>query len=148
MKIAKTLLASASLALATPQVALAQDQFPVEGGDYVDVGMIKIDDGHALDYANFLADKWRKDQDFAKSQGWISNYQIWVNQFPRDGEADVYLITWFPKFADKAEEAARDKAYFDYMKTNTTELQTESGQRAEYRHVMGSMLFRVQEWKK
>ena len=34
--------------------------------------MIKIADGGEMDYANYLADKWRKSQEFAKSKGWIT----------------------------------------------------------------------------
>jgi len=140
--------AAATLAFAAPQTALAAGEWPVVPGDYVDVGMIKVDDGHALDYANFLADGWRKSQDFAKSQGWIDNYEIWVNQYPREGEANVYLITWFPKFADAAEEMKRNDAYMAYMKKTEAQMQAESGKRAEYRHQIGGMLFQVQKWAK
>ena len=53
---------------------LAAQNDPMIGGDFVEVSSVTIDDGHYSDYANFLADTWRKRQDFAKKQGWITGY--------------------------------------------------------------------------
>ena len=136
-----------TMAFASPHSALAADEWPLEPGNYVDMSMIKVDDGHGLDYANYLAAGWRKTQDFAKSQGWITDYQIWVNEYPREGEANIYLVTWFPKFADSAEEKKRDDAYKAFMQKSEAEMQAESGKRAEYRHLSGGMLFRSMKWK-
>ncbi|MCB2076828.1 MAG: hypothetical protein KDE55_03910 [Novosphingobium sp.] len=141
-------IAAASLALTMTTPAFADDGWPIDPGDYVEMAMIKVDDGHSLDYANHLAGMWRNSQDFAKSKGWISNYQIWVNTFAREDEADVYLVTWFPKMADAAEEMRRDKEYEAHMKMTATQMQAASGKRAEYRHLAGSQLFRVYNWKK
>lgn len=140
--------ASAALAFGVPTSASAQSEWPVDPGDYVELSMIKVDDGHALDYANYLSAGWRKAQDFAKQQGWITDYQIWVNQYGRDDEADVYLVTWFPTFADAKEDMRREKLYSDHMKQTAAQMQAASGKRAEYRHLSGSMLFRVQNWNK
>ena len=106
-KYAAVLAASFSLAFAAP--ALADDPWPTEEGDYVQVSMISIKDGHDLHYIQFLAGQWRKNQDFAKAQGWITDYEILVNVNKRPGEPDYYLITRFPRFADKA-EAKRARA--------------------------------------
>ncbi len=95
-------LAAASLTLAFAAPAMADDPWPVESGDYVEVSMIAVDDGADLQYMNHLAGQWRKGQDFAKAQGWISGYEILANQNKRPGEPDYYLITRFPRFADKA----------------------------------------------
>ncbi|WP_240504539.1 hypothetical protein [Tsuneonella mangrovi] len=146
-KFALAAIAGATLAFVAPQAANAQDAWPVEPGDYVEMSMIKVDDGHSLEYATYLADQYRKSQDFAKSQGWIDGYQIWVNQYPREGEPDVYLITWFPHFVDNDEGKARAKAYQDYMKMTVQDMQAGSAKRSEYRHAAGDMLFRVMKWK-
>ena len=47
-------IAAASLTLAFATPAFADDAYPVEPGDYVDVSMISIDDGHDLEYLTFL----------------------------------------------------------------------------------------------
>ena len=140
--------AAACLAMAVPQVATAQSAWPIVNGDFVEVGMIKVDDGHALDYANFLATTWRKSSDFSKAQGWITNYQIWYNINPRDGEGNIYLVTWFPKMATPAEDDAREAAYSKHMAMTEAEMQAASGKRAEYRKNVGSMLFREQNFRK
>lgn len=139
--------AAASLALAVPQGAMAQSEWPVVPNGHVEIGMISVDDGHSLDYANYLADGYRKSQDFAKAQGWIKDYQIWVNANPRKGEPDIWLVTWFDEFADAEESERRSKAFMDHMKKTEKQLQAESGQRATYRHQDGSMLFNVVKWR-
>ena len=146
MKSVRLAIAAASLAFAAP-VAQAQE-WPLNPGDFVSVSMITVDDGHDLEYANHLAGQWRKSQDYAKAQGWITNYQIWTNEFARDGEADIWLVSWFPTFADPNEVLRREKAFNDYMKTTAAKQEAESGKRATYRKLSGSMLLRNNVWAK
>ena len=140
--------AAASLMLAMPQAASAQSEFPLEGAGWVEVSGIHIDDGHNLDYANHLAGMWRKGQDFAKAQGWITDYQVLTNVNPREGEPDVYLMTWFPAFATKQEEERRDELYRQHMAMTDSQMEAASGKRADYRKVGSSMLLRQQTWRK
>lgn len=142
------LAAMAALALAcTVPVAASAQQIPVVPGDYVSVSMISVDDGHDLDYINHLAGMWRKGQDFAVKQGWITGYEILTNEFKRPGEPDYYLITRFAKFADPAEEQKREDAYTAYMATTTAQLQAASADRAKYRTQMGTTLLRSWKWR-
>ena len=55
-------LAAATLSIAFSTPAFAEDSYPVKPGDYVDIGMISVDDGHDLDYMNWLGGQWRKRQ--------------------------------------------------------------------------------------
>lgn len=143
---AAALAATLSLACATP--AFADDPWPNEEGDYVAVSMISVEDGHDLEYMTHMAGQWRKGQDFAKAQGWITDYEILVNVNKRPGEPDYYLITRFPRFADKAEAKKRDELYDAHMKQTVAELQAGSAARAKYRTVMGSQMLRALVWKK
>ena len=68
--------------LATSVPAAAQD-LPLVGGDYWDVTGIKIDDGHFADYADFLVSDSRKQNEYAKSKGWIKAYYILSNNNAR-----------------------------------------------------------------
>ena len=141
-------MAALSLSLLAPSPLLAQsDNVPVKAGDYVEISMIKVDDGHGLEYVQYLAGNWRKSQDYAKQQGWISGYEIWTNEYPRDGEADVYLVTFVPQLPDAAEAERRDEQYRAYMQQTVSQMQAASAGRAEYRHLAGSMLLRRQDWK-
>lgn len=127
--------------------AMAED-LPVEPGDYVEISSITVDDGHTLDYINHLAGQWRKGQDYAKAQGWISSYEILSNEYPRAGEPDFYLVTRFPRFADPAEGKKRDDMYNAYMQSTMAQAQAASADRAKYRHLSGSMLLRSWNWAK
>lgn len=121
--------------------ALAQDN-PMKPGNYSEVAMIDVADGAGLQYANYLANEWRKSQEFAKSKGWIVSYAVFNNVNSRPGEPDLYLSVTFPSFPDAAEDEKRDQAYRDFMKRTDTQLSAESGDRAKYRTVMGSFLLR------
>ena len=140
--------AAFALCLAAPVPVLAQaTDWPVTSGDYVEISMIKIDDGHALEYLDYLSGMWRKSQDYAKQQGWITGYEIWSNEYPRDGEADIYLVTYTPHLPDAAESEKREKQFQEFMAQTVAQMQAASAGRAEYRHLAGSMLLRRQNWK-
>ncbi|WP_265570356.1 hypothetical protein [Sphingomicrobium nitratireducens] len=131
--------AAATLAFATPASA---QQWPLVGGDYWEVTGIDVDDGHGLDYANYIANRWMANQEFAKSQGWINSYYAFANVHNREGEPDIYLVTTFNDWPDNAESDRRQAAYEAYMKRTTAQLQAESGERAKFRTIGGTMLLR------
>ena len=139
----KPFAALAALSLAVmPFAAAHADQYPMVEGEYVQVDTISIDDGHDLDYAKHLAGIWRKTEDFAVKQGWITGYEVLANMNRRAGEPDLYLVTRFTRFADVAEGEKRDAAYQAFVQKTIAQEQAESGERAKYRHQMGSMLLR------
>jgi hypothetical protein len=137
--IATAMLISAPMAL--PTAAIAQE-FPLVAGDYSDVGGIFVKDGGTLKYAMHLAGDWKKNQEFAKSQGWITDYKIYVNENPRDGEPNVYLVTTFASLPDAAETERRGKVYEAWVKTTNAQRDAASGNRTEYRTIKSSMLLR------
>lgn len=142
---AAILAASLSLAFATP--ALPQSD-PMIGGALVEVSSISIDDGHYLDYANHLAGMWRANQEYAKSQGWISGYEVLANVHKRPGEPDLILVVRFPSIPDAAENERRAKMYRDHVKLTEAQLEAASGSRAKFRKVLGSQLLQVLEFRK
>ena len=143
---AAILAASISLAFAAPLAAQSSD--PFVGGDYVEVSSVTIDDGHYLDYASFLASTWRAQQEFSKSQGWITSYEVLGNAHKRPGEPDLILVTRFKNFADGAEGDRRNKAFLDHMKATDVAMEAASGDRAKYRHVIGSQLWQELDFRK
>lgn len=128
------------LAVSAMNVAHAQDAPPFIGGDYWEVTGIKIADGAGLKYARWLATEWRKNTEFAKSQGWIKDFMIISNVHPRSDEPDVYLIRVFENMATVEEGEERRKKYMDWAKKSMDKMQEESGNRAEYRTVMSTSL--------
>lgn len=141
---AALLAASISLAFAMP--AMAQN-FPMNPGEYVDVSSITVDDGHFMDYANFLASTWRARQEYAKSQGWITGYEVLSNVDKRPGEPDLILVVRFKSLPDAAEQMKRDDAMRAYAKETDAQMAAASAERAKYRHVLGSQLFQAMTFK-
>lgn len=140
-------LVAATLSIAFSAPAFAEDSYPVKPGDYVDIGMISVDDGHDLDYMNWLGGQWRKRQDYAKAQGWISSYEILSNPYKRGGEPDLYLVTRYPAVIGDAESEKRGDIMRAYFAQTDAQMSAASAQRATYRHQMGSMQLRQLVWK-
>jgi hypothetical protein len=138
----KSLLVFACLALGVSAPAVAQN-VPLGFGDYVEITSVSIDDGHEVDYANFLATKWKAQEEFAKSQGWITGYEILANPWKRTGEPDLYLVVRYPTLPDAKEMAKRDQIMRDHVKMDDTQMDADSASRAKYRHVTGSELLQV-----
>lgn len=128
-------------------VAQAQDEPPFIGGDYWEVTGIQIADGADLKYTRWLAGEWRKNTEFAKSQGWIKEFMIISNVHARADEADLYIIRVFENMATVDEDEDRRKAYLAWAKKSMDKMQEESGNRAEYRTVMSTSLLQHMKFR-
>ncbi|PKP95384.1 MAG: hypothetical protein CVT75_02135 [Alphaproteobacteria bacterium HGW-Alphaproteobacteria-14] len=142
MMAASVALIAAPMALPT---AAAAQEWPMVGGEYAEMTGIFVKDGGSLKYAQYLASEWVRNQEFAKSQGWITGYGMYGNVNPREGEPHIYLVVTFKSIPDAAEDERRSKAYDAWSKKTIAENEAAAGNRAEYRTVMGSML--LQEFK-
>ena len=128
--------------------AAPAQELPLKTGDYWDVGAIMIDDGHFGDYADFLASQFRKQNEFAKSKGWIKGYHILSNVNARADEPDLYLVTIFDHVPTPAEDIAREKEINAFLQQSTRQSMAGSGQRATYRHLAGDMLLQEMLWSR
>jgi hypothetical protein len=137
-------LAAVGLGFAAPAAA---QNMPMTSGDYVEMTSVSIDDGHNMDYANFLATKWKAQEEFAKSQGWITGYEILANANKRPGEPDLYLVVRYRSLPDAAEQAHRDQVMHDHAKMDDAAMDADSAGRAKFRHVTGSQLLQVLAFK-
>ena len=141
---AAVIAASFSLALAAP--AFAQE-FPLTSGEFVDVTSVTVDDGHNMDYAMFLAGRWREQREFMKAQGWITSYEILANINKRSGEPDLYLIQRSKSLPDGTESERRDQVLRDKVKMTSAQLEAASGDRAKFRHIISSSMLQVLNFK-
>ena len=112
-----TLAALGAATILRPFSAVAQE-LPLVGGDYWDVTSVKIDDGHFADYADFLVSDSRKQNEFAKSKGWIKAYYILSNNNNRKDEPDLYLVTVSDRIPTPAEQIARNKEINAYLQSD------------------------------
>jgi hypothetical protein len=120
--------------------AAVADEWPLASGDYWEVSGIKVKDGGDFKYAQWLATEWRKNMEFAKSKGWIKDAKILYNQYPRQGEADIYLVTIRDSIPTGPQSDKRGQEWQEWMKKTFESMVGESGNRAEYRTVLGSEL--------
>jgi hypothetical protein len=91
-------------------------------------------------YADFLVNKARRQNEFAKSKGWIKAYYILSNNNARKDEPDLYLVTVSDRIPTPAEQIARNKEMNAYIQSDDRKEIAASGQRATYRHITGDML--------
>jgi hypothetical protein len=120
-------------------------EWPLVPGNYWEVTGIDIKDGGGLKYAQFLAGEWKDNLEFSKSQGWIKDYMIFSNVYARPNEPDLYLVTITESIVSGAESEKRQQEYMAWRKKTIEQLQSESGNRAEYREVISDAL--LQEFK-
>ena len=138
-------LCASTVALASP--AATQD-YPLKGGNFWTVAEIMIDDGHAGDYADHLAGAYPKNLDFSKSKGWIRTSFILSNVNKRAGEPDLYLVTVSDRVPTPAEDEAREKELNAFLATTARDQDKQSGARAKFRKLGGSMLLQETLYKR
>jgi hypothetical protein len=132
---------AAALTFAAP-LAAQDNPNPWKSGNYWNISGIEVKEGYSLTYAKHLADVWQKQQDFAKSKGWISGYHVLTNPFPRRGEPDIYLITISDRMVGSDEADKRGAEMRAHMKMTAEQMQAAAGQRAEYRTNVSNMQLR------
>lgn len=131
-----------SLLLAVSLPATAQDENPWKAGNYWNVSSIHVKDGGGLKYAQFLATEWVKNQEYAKAQGWISDFMVLSNTHPREGEPDLYLITIAASLPSSDESDKRGRMSREFTKSTIAQMQAQSAGRAEVREVGSQMQLR------
>jgi hypothetical protein len=133
----------AALALATTAVvatpALAQ-RSSADPGNYWEVSDIDVLPGQIENYIDYLNANWKKQQEFAKSKGYILDYHVLSNNYPRDGEPDLYLVVIFKDWPSNAEAKRQQDEFVAMMKADEHKLAAASGERAVMRRSMGSAL--------
>ncbi len=132
--------------VAIPTRALADD-WPLKQGDFWEVTGVRLKDGGALVYANFLATEWKADQEFAKSKGWIKGYMVLGNAYTRKGEPDLYLIVISEHLPSGPEGEKRSDEYLAWKKKSQAQMLKESGNRLEVREIESSILMQEQKFR-
>ena len=114
--------------------------WPFTGGNFWTVTGIAVKDGGDLKYANWLASEWKKNAEFAVSKGWLVGYKILGNVHPRKGESDIYLIRIFESMPSGPEGEKRYAEYLEWQSKSEAQMETESGNRGEFREVQSTKL--------
>ena len=137
----KLVISAAALAiLATSLPAIAQ-QSSVKANGYWTAARIDVADGQFENYMDYLTKVWAPNQEYAKSQGWVSEYHILSTMNARQGEPEIVLVTRFADFPSIAEQERRNKVMNDRMKQDDHAAETASGQRTKMRELSGSVMY-------
>ena len=128
---------AAVMLFGTPSMA---QEIPINPGDYWEVTEVDVLDGQFGAYADYLASQWRRNQEFAKSKGWIKDYHMFGTVNARAGEPDLYLVTVYERQPTAAEQMAREKEMNAYLQQDSRQQDTAFGGRASMRKIGGSML--------
>lgn len=124
----------------TASISANADEWPLKSGDYWEITGIDIADGGGLKYATWLADTWKNYNEYAKERGWIKDYMIFANIHNRVGEPDLYLVRVYAQMPTGPEGDKRGKEFRDWASKSIEKLVGESGNRAEFRKVEGTVL--------
>ena len=136
----KTMLAAVGTAMMMCAAPSTAQEIPIVPGDYWEVTEVDVLDGQFGAYADYLASQWRRNQEFAKSKGWIRDYHIFGTVNARAGEPDLYLVSVYDRQPTAAEQMAREKETNAFLQQDTRQQDTAFGGRANMRKIGGSML--------
>lgn len=139
----KKILLAATLAmglgLSVPTAAMAQEKVHAPG-TYMTVQGIYIEDGQFENYMDYIADRYRANQEFAKSKGWISGYRIFANVNRRGDEPDLYLLTESQRMPTPQEQVERERMMSEAMRQTARQAEEASGQRVKLRRLGSNLL--------
>ncbi len=132
----RTITYTAALLLATcvTTPVLAQ-RSATKPGNYVDVTDVKILPGQFENYMDYLKSQWVKQQEWAKSKGYIVGYRVLANNYPRENEASVYLLVEYASIPTNAEIERRQEEYVAMMKMDEHAMEAASEKRGPMRTI-------------
>ncbi|QIK95619.1 hypothetical protein G7076_03225 [Sphingomonas sp. HDW15A] len=131
--------ALAAVAISAPTSA---QQSSMKDGQFWTASRIDVEEGQMENYLDYVAKTWIPNQEFAKSQGWISDYYVLNNINARDGEPELILITRFAEIPSVAEGERRNAVMNERMKLDDHSAEAASGVRSKMRRLAGSILYR------
>jgi hypothetical protein len=138
----KLFMGAIALGIAATSFPALGQQSSVKPGPLWDVTRIDVEDGQYENYMDYLTRVWVPSQEFAKSQGWISDYFILNTMNARDGEPDLVLVSRFNEFPTVAEMERRNAVMNERMKQDDHSADAASGQRNSMRKFKGSIMYR------
>ena len=100
---------------------------------------IQIEPGQFENYMDFLANTWKKGNEFGKKEGNVVSYHVFQVNNPRKGDPDLILAIESKDYLTTAEQLALQKKFEAFMATDTHKADTASGERKVMRKLAGGM---------
>jgi len=144
----KTVLAALGAATVLFAAPTAAQEVPLVPGEYWETTEVTVQDGQFGAYADYLAAQWKRNQEFAKSKGWIKDYHVFGTVNARAGEPDLYLVTVYDRQPTAVEQQAREKEMNAFLQSDMRREDTAFAGRATMRKIGGSMLMQELHFRK
>jgi len=136
-------LAFAAMLLPNLSPAQAMPMRPFHDGPVWEITFVKMKAGLGLNYMNFLASDWKKEQEALKQAGLILNYMVIETESHSPNDFDLMLMVEFKDLAtmeanqDKAEAVANQA-----LNSNDQKMIAGYQERASWREIIGERLAR------
>nr|WP_316640084.1 hypothetical protein [uncultured Roseateles sp.] len=135
-RIAMALFACAGMSLVTTAFAQGSSYTP---GTVWTFSHVKVEPGQFENYLDFLANTWKKSNEFGKKEGYVVSYHVLQVNNPRHGEPDLILAIESKDYMSTAEQLAVQKKYEAFMAQDVRKMDTAGGERKVMRTLAGSM---------
>jgi hypothetical protein len=122
--------------------ALADDH-PYTEGPVVNVSRIRTVDGKFEDYMNFVATKWKQEQEAAKKMGDVLRYEVITVEPRTPDDPDVLLVIYFKNWAALDGSIAKGDAISKIVDGSVAAANKGEFDRASIRRVLGSSTMQV-----
>lgn len=130
------LFASATLMLGSAASAQNSSYTP---GTVWTFSHIKVEPGQFENYMDFLANTWKKSNEFGKKEGVVVSYHVFSVNNPREGEPDLILAIEAKDYIGNAEQLALQKKFEAFMAMDQRKMDQAGGERKVMRKLAGSM---------
>ena len=116
-------------------------------GPVVNVASIRTVDGHFDDYMQWLATKWKQQEESAKKAGLILSYRVLLVEARGPHDPDIYLVTEFKNWAALDGLGGKLDAVSSQVEGSVEKANQTEADRAKIRTVLGSQTMQVAELK-
>lgn len=100
---------------------------------------IVVEPGQMQNYLDFLANDWKKQNEFGKREGYVVSYHVLSVSSPRAGEPDLILAVEYKDYYSTAEQLAQQKRFETFMAADARKMESQSGDRKSMRRQAGGM---------
>lgn len=116
---------------------------PFHDGSVWELTFVRMKPGLGLNYMNYLADQWKKEQEALKKAGMITDYKVLATEAHGTTDWDVMLMTQYKDLATM--EANQDKAeavVYQALQMTDQKMQAGYQERSSWREIMGQRIAR------
>jgi hypothetical protein len=138
MRLKTMLAAAAALTVAMAAPALAQES-SYKPGSVWEVSRIKVLPGQFENYLDYLADRWKKIQEFGKKEGAVLDYHVLSLNNAREGEPDLVLIVEYKDYLTTAQSEALRKKLNAFLAEDDRKAEAGGAARGVMREQIGSL---------